>query len=559
MNTTTGAAAGGGDAVTATERPVRALMRLSTVLIVVNGLLLAPWWVLMGGLVPPWVALEAVLIVGAFVIAPRARYTRWIAAGVAVLLVLVTIVGVADTALRLSLGRPVNLYLDVWLLSSVRHLMFGTFGPVLALAAMVFVPLLLILLAVLLRYLLVSVIGISGRFSAPPARPRLLGSLALVAILATGLGLERVAPMAPLIDTPVARLVREQSSRLLVTVNEREWFAERLARLPASYADQPGLLQKLEGRDVIVGFIESYGVAAVDDPRYASILGPRLDDFGERMDSAGLHVVSGRLVAPSQGGQSWFAHGSLLSGIWLDNQLRYDMMLASSHETLIDDFRRLGHRTVAVMPAISMVWPEGIRLGYDEIFGAADIPYAGPALNWVTMPDQFVWSFLQDSIRGRDDRPVFAEVGFISSHAPWTPILPVLDDWAAIGDGSVFAEWADAGEDPDELWRDTERVREHYAMSVEYAIHAMVAYAERFVDENTLLIVLGDHQPAPLITGEGVSWDVPVHVVSGDPTLLAPFLEWGFVDGAWPNQDAERETLGVDFFRDWFLKAYRRP
>lgn len=557
MNTTTGAAA---------EGPVMALMRLSTVLIVVNGLLLAPWWVLTGGLHPPWVALEAMLIVGAFAIAPPARSTRWIAAAVAAVLVFVTIAGLADAALRLSLGRPLNLYLDFWLLSSVRHLMFGTFGPVLAVVTMVLVPLLLILLVFVLRYLLVSVAsslsgnssGSSSRsFSDRWAKPQLLGSLALVAILSIGLGLERVAALAPFVDTPVARLVRDQSGQLLASVNEREWFAERLARLPSSYSDQPGLLQKLEGRDVILGFIESYGVAAVDDPRYASIVGPRLDDFERRMESAGLHVVSGRLVAPSQGGQSWFAHGSLLSGIWLDNQLRYDMMLASSHETLIDDFRRLGHRTVAVMPAISMVWPEGRRLGYDEIFGAAEIPYAGPALNWVTMPDQFVWSFLQDSIRGRDERPVFAEVGLISSHAPWTPVLPVLDDWDAIGDGSVFAEWADGGESPDELWRDTERVREHYAMSVEYAVHSMVAYAERYVDESTLLIVLGDHQPAPLITGEGVSWDVPVHVVSGDPALLEPFLEWGFVDGAWPNQDAERETLGVDFFRDWFLKAYR--
>lgn len=551
MNTTTGAAA---------EGPVMAIMRLSTALIVVNGLLLAPWWVLTGGFNAPWLALETILIVGAFVIAPPVRSTRWIAAGVGFALVLVAIVGVADTALRLSLGRPLNLYLDLWLLGSVRHLMFGTFGPVLAVVAMVLVPLLLILLGLVLQHLLVSLASSSfGGIFDRWAKPRFVGSLALVAVLATGLALERVTPLAPALDTPVARLVRDQSGRLFATLDEREWFAERLARLPSSYADQPELLRKLEGRDVIVGFIESYGVAAIDDPRYAPIVGPRLDDFEQRMASAGLHMVSGRLVAPSQGGQSWFAHGSLLSGIWLDNQLRYDMMLASSHETLLDDFRRLGHRTVAVMPAISMVWPEGIRLGYDQVFDATNIPYAGPPLNWVTMPDQFVWSFLQDSIRGRDDLPVFAEVGLISSHAPWTPILPVIDDWDAIGDGSVFTEWADSGQDPDELWRDTDRVREHYAMSVEYAVHATVSYAERYVDEATLLIVLGDHQPAPLITGEGVSWDVPVHVVSGDPTLLEPFLDWGFVQGAWPTRDPDRETLGVDFFRDWFLKAYRGP
>ena len=246
----------------------------------------------------------------------------------------------------------------------------------------------------------------------------------------------------------------------------------------------------------------------------------------------------------------------MLSGVWLDTQLRYDMMLASGRETLIDDFRRAGYRTVAVMPAITMAWPEGRRFGYDEIYAAAEIDYAGPPLNWVTMPDQFTWSFFETHVRPADDRPLFAELGLISSHAPWTPILPVLEDWDAIGDGAVFAEFADAGERPDELWRDTDRVREHYARSVEYAVHAVTAYAERYVDETTLLMVLGDHQPAPLITGEGVTWEVPVHVVSGDRTLVAPFLEWGFVEGAWPEAAAGRETLGVDYFRDWFVRTY---
>ena len=37
------------------------------------------------------------------------------------------------------------------------------------------------------------------------------------------------------------------------------------------------------------------------------------------------------------------------------------------------------------------------------------------------------------------------------------------------------------------------------------AIDAMAAYAARYVDENTILIALGDHQPAPLITGDDAS------------------------------------------------------
>ena len=239
--------------------------------------------------------------------------------------------------------------------------------------------------------------------------------------------------------------------------------------------------------------------------------------------------------------------------------MRYDLLLSSGRETLIDDFRRAGHRTVALMPANTLAWPEGERLGYEEILGHADIDYAGPALNWVTMPDQFTWSYLQHTVRDRadDDRPVFAELGLISSHAPWTPILPVLDDWQGIGDGSVFRPWRDAGMRPRDLWLDHDLVREHFARAVGYAIDVVAGYAARYVDNDTLLIVMGDHQPAPLITGDEESRAVPVHVISGDPALVQPFWDWGFSAEATPDTDAP--SRGMDAFRDWFINAFSQP
>jgi hypothetical protein len=368
-------------------------------------------------------------------------------------------------------------------------------------------------------------------------------------------------------------LVVAQAIRLGETFTERERFEADLDAAPDTYAEVDGLLSRLANRDVVLAFIESYGVTVVDDVRYSPRILPRLEDLQSRVEAAGLHMVSGTLVAPTQGGESWFSHGSLLSGLWLGNQIRYDLLIGSGRETLIDDFRRAGYRTVAIMPAITYAWPEGDALRYDEIFARADIPYAGPPLNWVTMPDQFTWSFLEKGVRGtargatgevppgdtapRDRDPVFAEIGLISSHAPWTPILPVLDDWDSIGDGSVFQEWANAGEAPEVLWLDTERVREHYALAIDYALNAMAGYAERYVDENTLLIALGDHQPAPLITGDGASWEVPVHVISGDPDLLTPFLEWGFLRGSFPSR--AYPDRGMDYFRDWFIRAYSEP
>lgn len=528
-----------------------AVLRLLTALTSINLLLLAPQWLLHGGAGPHWIALEAALIVGLFALLPRRRWSAVLAGGTALLLVSISLLAFADVLARLSLARPLNLYLDLHLLGAVHHLLAGALSPLAAQLILAAVPLIALLLIVLLARLL-------GALRAQPrAWTSRLAALALIAFSGIGMAGDQEQAYGQRLAMPAVRVSTEQFVHLLQMLGERERFAAELAASPADYSTYPGLLHRLRDRDVLLAFVESYGESVLFDPRYAPLIRPRLAELQARATAAGLHLATGRLVAPVQGGQSWLAHGSLLSGLWLDNQLRYDLLLASGRATLVDDFRHAGHATVALMPAITLAWPEGERLGYQRVYARRDIDYAGPALNWVTMPDQFTWSFLEQRIRAGASRPLFVELALISSHAPWTPILPVLDDWDGIGDGAVFAPWADAGERPAELWRDPERVREHFALAVDYALDAMTGYAERYVDERTLLIVLGDHQPAPLITGENASRAVPVHVLSADPALVRPFLDWGFVPGALPDPD--HPAHGMDAFRDWFLRAYSEP
>ena len=557
---------------------VKWTLSLPAGLLAVNGLLLAAHWIFPPPGGAPWIALEAGFLAGLTWLVPRGRLGLRLAvtATVAAAVTLLAALALADAATWVIFARPVNLYLDLSLAGSADDLLSGMLGRPVALLV-----LLLSLAAILALTALVGALLWRGR---PPsglasarflpgalrARPRWAGSLFAVALALPMLAslflprdpLSGSLAAVPRIGMPAVQLVVAQSVRLAETLREEEAFAELLASSPAGYGEVPGLFERLGGRDVVLAFIESYGVSAIDDPRYAPVIEPRLESFGQRMEAAGLALASGTLVAPTQGGQSWFSHGSLLSGLWLDNQLRYDLMLGSGRETLIDDFRSAGYETVALVPAITFPWPEGGQLRYDRIFARADIPYAGPPLNWVTMPDQFSWHFLERKIRGgRGDggprrRPVFVEASLISSHAPWTPILSVLEDWESIGDGRIFDRWAGAGERPEELWLDQERVREHFALSLDYALAAMTAYAERYADEQLLLIVLGDHQPAPLITGEGASWEVPVHVISGDAALVEPFVAWGFERGPVPGR-LHRER-GMDRFRDWFVRAYSR-
>lgn len=519
--------------------------------LLVNGILLAPQWAAPGFVPFHWVAGEAVVLTLVFAALPRRPWSVASALLAAVVVVVMGLVGLGDASARMSLSRPLNIFLDIRLLSAVSNLMTGTLGPVTATVARalaIVVPL--------------AVVAVLGHLLAPPRhlRPVLSSYRSVGATLLVVFGLiagTRVTEgWGHAVGFPGTRIATEQARFVTELLEEREAFEAELAERRGDFSDTPGLLGRLGGRDVLLAFVESYGMTALEDPRYAPTIRPRLEEMGARMEAADLHLATGRLVAPSQGGQSWLGHGSMLSGLWLQNQMRYDLLLASERPTLIDDFRAAGYRTAAVMPAITIAWPEGARFGYDEIYGFRDMGYAGPPLNWVTMPDQYTWSFLEHSVRSAETegRPLFAEIGLISSHAPWTPILPVLDAWDTIGDGSVFEEWRDAGERPEELWRDTDRVREHYALSLDYAVHAATAYAERFLGPDALLILLGDHQPAPLITGEDAPRTVPVHVITGARELIDPFLDWGFTLGPFPGTEAEPK--GMDRFRSWFIRAF---
>ena len=528
------------------------MIRLVSAWVLVNGLLMTPVWLsgaMTGAPAPAWLSLEAALVVGAMALLPRRPWSRGLAWILAAGVVLSAVTSLADLIFRVSLGRPLNLSLDLYLLNAAYRLAVGNSGFLRTLLGFGAIVVSLALLAFATAWLLTPAASDRER-PLPRLVPR-LGRVVLVAALALGLIGRSVPAIGHRLATPAVRLVLEQAEQFRATRKEREAFTAELERQPHGFADVPGLLSRLEGRNVVVTYIESYGMAALEDPEFAGTIRPRLDEAAARIESAGLQFATGELASPTVGGQSWYAHGTLLSGLWLENQLRYDLLIASERETLVDDFRRAGYRTATVMPAITTSWPEGIRLGYDDVYSMPSIRYAGPPFYWVTMPDQFTWSFLGEIVR-EATTPLFLEAAMVSSHAPWTPVLPIID-WDSVGDGAIFGPYREDGYPPEELWWDVQVLREGYARSLDYSLKAMAEFAERFLDERTLLVVLGDHQAAPWVTGASGP-NVPVHVITRDPALLEPFFEWGFRPGAFP--DPEGSPPRMDEFREWFVRAF---
>ena len=528
------------------------MIRLVSAWVLVNGLLMTPVWV--SGAVtdvpaPAWLSLEAALIVGTMALLPRRPWSRGLAWILAAGVVLCAAALFVDLVFRVSLGRPINLSLDLYLLSAVYRLAIGNSGFLRTLIGFGGVTFLLALSMFATAWLLTPAASDGDR----PRRPvvKRFGAGILVGSLALGLIGLGVSAVGDRVVAPAMGFSLEQARQFSATRQERELFAADLERQPEGFADLPGLLSSLEGSNVVLAYVESYGMAALDDPEFAATIRPRLDESAARIESAGLHVATGELASPTQGGQSWYAHGTMLSGLWIENQLRYDLLLGSERETLVDDFRRAGYRSATVMPAITTNWPEARRLGYDDVYSRPSIPYAGPPFYWVTMPDQFTWSFVGGILR-EAATPLFVEAGLVSSHAPWTPVLPLVD-WDSVGEGAIFNPHRREGYPPEQIWWNTEVLRRNYARSLDYSLRAMTEFAERFLDERTLLMVVGDHQAAPWVTG-ATDPDVPVHVIARDPALIEPFVEWGFRPGAFPDPDGSPRRM--DEFREWFVRAF---
>ncbi len=311
-----------------------------------------------------------------------------------------------------------------------------------------------------------------------------------------------------------------------------------------------GAFDRLDGRDVYLFWIESYGRASFDNPLYADTHLTTLAKAETAIRDAGMHIRSGWLTSPTAGGQSWLAHGSLASGLWTSNHGRYNAMIASGREWLFHHAQRAGYRTSVFMPAITLAWPESLFMGFENVFPAAEIPYKGERFNWVTMPDQFTLATYQGMLEP-DPRPDFIQVALISSHAPWTPV-PDLLPWDQIGDGTEFNEMAARGPTPRELWKNRDNVRDAYRRSIDYSLEAVFSHVAQLGDDAPLIIVAGDHQAAGFVAGSD-NHDVAVHFV-GPAEVLDMIDHWDWTDSLVPASDGPVRRM--DTFRDDFLTAF---
>ena len=265
-----------------------------------------------------------------------------------------------------------------------------------------------------------------------------VATLGVVWLLCWVFGAQLVSA-APIASTSATGLVVREVRAVRAGLEDHAIFADEIRH--DRFRDTPTdkLLTGLRGKDVLLVFVESYGQVAVQDSSFSPKVDAVLAQGTRQLQAAGFSARSGWLTSSTFGGLSWLAHSTLQSGLWVDDQLRYDQLVKTDRLTLSTAFKRAGWRTVSDVPSDDRTWPEGSSFyHYDKLYDRRNVGYHGPKYSYASMPDQYVFLALQRlELAKHPRRPIFAEVDLVSSHTPWTRI-PRMVPWSDVGDGSIF-------------------------------------------------------------------------------------------------------------------------
>ena len=542
------------------EKPRRVPRRVRTVVAAVLTILagVIVWVALVAPDQPQYLTLNGflrlpleglVLIVLAVVLPSRGR--RILAVTVGVALTLVITLKVINYEVFKTFNRPFDPIGDTSQLGNgletLRSLVGRTETSLIEVGAIVGIVVLVVLLT-LATLRLTRVAAANRRWSL-----RVVAGLGAVWALCWAFGAQLISH-TPIASTLSAGLIVDQVHALQADIHDRGVFAKQINKDAFRNTPTEQLLTGLRGKDVLLVFVEAYGQQAVQGTSFSPEVDAALKQGDRRLQSAGFSARTGFLDSATYGGISWLAHSSLQSGLWVDTQLRYNQLLSAKRFTLAQAFKQAGWRTVDDVPSNDRAWPQGEKYyHYDKIYNRYQVGYHGPTFTYASMPDQYIFSALQRLELAKPHRkPLFAEVDTVSSHMPWNKI-PRPIGWKQVGNGSIYNKVPMIHE-TGAFWSNPTRVKAAYGTSIVYAMNTLTSFVQHYGDKDLVLIVLGDHQPLPIVSGHNSNHDVPISIIAHDPKVLEQIGGWGWNAGLRPKATAPVWPMSA--FRNRFLTAF---
>ncbi len=497
------------------------------------------------------IPIEGLAIVAVALVLPR-RGRIAFAAVLGVLVGLLALVNILDIGYNEELDRRFNLVIDWSSLRPAIGVLRDSVGSNWTNVVVVGAVVMSVAIVAAVTVSMIELTAVTARNRRTSAR--VIAALATVWVISAAFGIQFVGG-SPFASRSTATLAVDQVRDTHQALTDQQKFQSTLvshdsyAQLPAS-----SLLTGLRGKDVLFVFVESYGQVAVQGTQFAPGVDAVLASGTKTLAAAGFDARSAWLTSPTFGGISWLAHSTLQSGLWVDNQQRYDQLVASKRFTLSDAFKKAGWRTVSDVPSDAGPWPQGTSFyHYDHEYNEHNVGYAGPKFSYAAVPDQYTMTAFEHNELQPGHAPVMAEIDLVSSHTPWTP-LPHMVDPSQVGDGSIYDAMPAQGLPPSIVWQSDTHVQELYGQSIQYSLESLISFITTSNDPNLVMVMLGDHQPNTTVSGEGANHQVPIAIIAHDPTVLNQISSWNWQPGLRPNPLAP--LWSMDSFRNEFLTAY---
>ena len=430
----------------------------------------------------------------------------------------------ADVTAPALYGRDINLYWDLRFIPDVAAMVARVAPSWLILVSVAAAVAVIIVLYTLLRW----AIGRVGDAMINARERRALGAIGLVVLLLF-VGRRISARVPDRFSTPVVQTYVRQ----VRLVFEALTGSTSLPASPPMHSD----LSLAKDADVFLFFIESYGAVSWERPSFAAQLTAGRTRFEDAIHATNRRVVSAYVESPTFGGGSWLAHLSLMSGIEVRGPDTNALLMTQPRDSVVTAFSRRGYRTVALMPGLKQVWPEGAFYKFDDIYGAERLNYRGPEFGWFAVPDQFSIATLDALEVSRQPRaPLFVFFPTVSTHFPFSPTPPYQPDWPKVLTDTPYdvpqivraysrePDWVDFGPG--------------YVDAMTYDFASLEGYLRARPDRDFIMILIGDHQPPAAVSGEHAPWDVPVHVIASRQAVLDRLIASGFRAGLTPARPA---------------------
>jgi hypothetical protein len=348
-------------------------------------------------------------------------------------------------------------------------------------------------------------------------------------------------------DDPVAQLLSKQVlANLRASQLRAADFAEVTGGLPDPQYQAFSHVKLSRKPSVQLLMIEAYGeLAAVSDTRDAYRV--LLNRIEARLGASGFSMRTAYSQAPVYGGRSWLSLATVQMGMHIDTPRKYELVenTGALAPSLTRFFKDQGYFTAAVQPGNTV--RTGLKsfdiFNRDRVLDAPELAYTGLRYGWQGIPDQYTLGRIGELLPTLQ-RPYFLFYMSVSTHHAWDAPFVYVRDWKALNDPNLDVQKAEVPWEPIAERAAIDEVRRGYFRTLEYEWRCLAEEIDREGGDDTLFVIMGDHQPKlPANDGVEITWRTPVHVISKDKALVDAFAGRGFAPGLFVIPAPAQTTL----------------